>query len=493
MGVLGIDVGTTGCKAILVHDDGTVAGSGYQEYGYEVRPDGRVEQNPEDWYQATAHAVRQATAGIDPSSVRALALSTQGGSSCLVDESMRPITPAITWMDTRSSREAEEMDALLGEGTVYRKTGWLSHAGLDMAKVRWLSRCMPEKLAQAACFLSTIEFVQHRLTGKLGIDPTNAAMRQMMNIRTLDWDADILRCLDIGLDKLPPVRPTGCFMGNLTEQAAADLGLTTATQVIQGAHDQYCGALGATALHAGDLMVSTGTAWAILATVDQPVATASFISPGPHVLPGVYGALASLPTGGAALDWVLGNASGLDYAAVDRHVPEYLDRNDGLLFYPYLNGAGHPIWQTDFKGAFLGLELHHSSEDMAVCCMESIGFHLRRMILDFEENGIPVHRLKLIGGATKSPAWVSMLAAIADRPVDVVDVKDAPCIGAAAIAGVGCGLFSDLDDALSCMVRTHEAASAPAHEREALLKKYGRFERGLEALRRLYTEDATHA
>lgn len=482
MSVLGIDVGTTGCKAILIDAAGTALGRGYAGYGYTSFGDGRVEQDPEDWYTALVSATQQAVKGFDAADITALALSTQGGSSCLLSHQESAMTPAITWMDSRAENEAAELDILLGRDYVYRTTGWSADAGLDMAKTLWLNKNEPALLAQSKYFISTLEYIQLRLTGVISIDPTNAAMRQMMNIHTLKWDPKILDSISMDQDKLPTIMPVGTLLGPLTAGAAAELGLRPDLAVFQGAHDQYCGSLGATAFHAGDLMISTGTAWAILATVDHIVSTSTYISPGPHVLPGVYGAMATIPTGGAALDWLKSNSGGLSYKEIDAHAFSARERTANLFFYPYLNGAGYPIWQNKCKSSFIGMELHHTAADLAVSCMEGIAFQVRCMIEDFEKNNIPILRLKVIGGAANSAVWMSILEAVIRKPLYVVDVKDAPCIGAAAIAGVGCGMFADYDQALGLMAHLTESPKADAADYEYYEKKYLKFIRGMHAL-----------
>jgi len=482
MSVLGIDIGTTGCKAILIDRENAVIGHGYAGYGYKSYGDGRVEQNPEDWYQAMTEAAKQALKGHDAEYIQAISMSTQGGSSCLLDENDNIITPAITWMDSRAERQADELDELLGGDYIYLTTGWKSHAGLDMAKARWIQENEPAWMEKAKYFVSTLEYIQFRLTGVMSIDPTNAAMRQMMNLQTLTWDSRILSAVTLEQEKLPPITPVGTFLGPLLPQAALEMGLTTHTVVFQGAHDQYCGALGSTAFHPGDLMVSTGTAWVILATVDHVVSTSTYISPGPHVLPGVYGALASLSTGGAALDWIKSNAKDLTYLKIDEYAHCCHEGNRNLLFYPYLTGAGYPIWKSSFKASFLGLELYHTSEDLAVACMESIAFQLRLMIEDYEKNSIAVNCIKITGGAAKSSAWLKIIQSVIRRPVYVAEVKDAACIGAAAIAGVGVGMYADYDEAVSHFTRLTPVESASSDMNSYYEKKYKKFVQGLIAL-----------
>ena len=319
MYVIGIDIGTTGCKAIVVDDAGQAVGSGYQGYGLITGSGGVVEQDPRQWYVGMAASVRQATAGLDRRQIKALALSTQGASSLLVDERFTPLTNAITWMDMRSAAQKEEIEAELGNEYIYRTTGWRAHAALDMAKGRWLAENDAVTFHNAHAFVSTIEYANYRLTGVGAIDPTNAAMRQLMDIRTKQWDGRLLQCARLEERKLPEILPSGSLLGGLTAQAAEELGLHTGVQVFNGAHDQYCGALGAAILKPGDLMLSTGTAWVTIAVSDSVVYSQSYLSPGPHVLPGLYGALASLSACGAALDWLRNNITGSTYEDINKN------------------------------------------------------------------------------------------------------------------------------------------------------------------------------
>lgn len=444
--VLGIDIGTTGCKTLAVDDSGKIVGQAYQSYPIRTGPGGIAEQNPEDWYQALVATVRTATAAQN-SPCLALALSTQGASSLLIDQNHQPLTPALSWMDTRAEHQAAAIKEHLGDDTIYQTTGWPCESSLDMAKYAWLYEEAPEQVRQAAAYVSTLDYIQLRLTGQLCIDPSNAAMRQLMDIEAQRWDPRILDEINLPESLLPTIRKSGERIGTLTPTAAADLGLDPSVEVILGAHDQYCGAIGAMALDPGDIVLSTGTAWALLATVDHLVYSPSRLSPGPHALPGLYGALASISAGGMALDWLNQKITGLDYAAMESWLADSPVRHPNLLFYPYLAGASHPTWQARQMGVFLGLELGHDRFDLTLACMEGLAFQTRLILDDFAQAGIPVQRIKVIGGATRSPSWMGILQAVCGIPLDILEISNAASLGAAAIAGVGCSLFSDYTEA----------------------------------------------
>ena len=461
--VLGIDIGTTGCKALLIGAEGQILGRGYQGYPLHTLPGGVVEQDPNDWYAGMCAAVKQAIQQTEatpaspnpapeneprphpasPFQIRALSLSTQGASSCIVDRSGKELTSAISWMDTRATPQTMQLAARIDPQQVYEKTGWPIAPSLDLAKLLWIHEHHPDWLAEGNRFISTLEYVNHRLTGIWAIDPTNAAMRQMLNIRTRQWDPELLTLAGVVEDQLTPVLPTGAELGGLTREAAADLGLPEGTLVFNGAHDQYCGMLGCGVRNPGELMLSTGTAWVLLAVTDQPFYSASFLAPGPHVFPNQYGVLAALSTAGASFDWMRNKLTGLDYRQIDAQAGSRRQKNEHSFFFPYLAGTEFPLWQNQARGTFTGLDLDTDAIDLALICMEGSAFHWRMAIDEYLACQIPIRQIRVTGGAANSPVWLSILANLSPCEIVLMSVKDAPAVGAALIAGVGCGLFSD--------------------------------------------------
>jgi sugar (pentulose or hexulose) kinase len=266
---LGIDVGTTGAKALAVDEAGRVLGRGYREYGLEFPQPGWVTQDAAAWWRACVEAVRAALTGADARQVAAIGLSTQGATMLPVDAGGRPLCPSLTWMDRRAQRESDELVAALGEEALYRKAGWPPAPWLDAPKIAWLRRNQPELFKSAALFVSTLEFMNFRLTGRWAIDPTNAAIRQLMDIRTGRWDEEILDFLGLDEARLPEILPSGACLGELTAQAAQLLGLPR-VKVYNGAHDQYCAAMGSGVHGPGELLLATGTTWVTLGVTGEP-------------------------------------------------------------------------------------------------------------------------------------------------------------------------------------------------------------------------------
>ena len=486
MFVLGIDIGTTGCKAMAVNEAGEAVGAGYRGYGLLTGAGGHVEQNPQDWIDGMVVSVRQATAGLDRSRIAALSLSTQAASSLLVDGSFHPLTRAITWMDSRAISQRDAAEKELGSEAIYRTSGWRAHAALDMAKGRWLAENEPDLFGQARWFVSTLEFANQYLTGIPAIDPTNAAMRQLMDIGKNKWDPALMRGARIDERILPPIRQSGDFLGMLTAAAAEQLGLHAGVKVYNGAHDQYCGALGAAILRPGELMLSTGTAWVTMAVSEKAVYSESYLSPGPHIIPGLYGALASLPTSGAALDWLKNSITGGTYADIDQNAAQRIHKCKDVYFYPYLAGACFPEWNNTAKATFLGLDMDTDKFDLALACMEGVAFQFRRVLDEYEANDIGVTDIRVMGGAVNSSLWLSILSAVCGKRLHVMHEKETPCIGAACMAGVGAGLFEDYGQAARQMNKSSIQEPPASIMKEHYQAKYQRYMDKWDVLKEVY-------
>lgn len=482
---IGADVGTTGTKTIVTDPAGTVCGKGYREYELITGPGGTVEQNAADWWNAVVASVREALRGIsDPEKVAALSLSTQGGSTLAVGRSFEPLTPAFTWMDARSAAESRAIADEKGE-YVYKTSGWRCDPCFDPPKMRWLAANEPELFRKADQFVSTVEFINHHLTGRNVTDPTNAAMRQLINVATADWDDTLIEIAGLSKNRLPECLPTGAPLGTLTEEAARQLGLPRSVKVYNGAHDQYCASLGSGAVVSGDLLLSTGTTWVILGITEEPLFTASHISPGVHPIKGLYGNMASLNSAGSALKWFR-QLTGEDYAALDEIAAQRLYSAETILYYPYYAGSGFPHHIPEVKACCIGMELMHDKYDLARALMEGVAFETRMALEEFAAHGADIRKLKLVGGAAKSRLWSQITCDITNCELQVPAEKDTCCIGAAMLAAVGCGYYPDLTSAARKMVRYTKTLLPDPKAASFYEMKFKRYRAGFEQLRSLF-------
>lgn len=490
MYTIGIDIGTTGTKTYVLDGKGAVCGQGYQAYGLDFRSGGYVGQNPEDWWNACVVSVRQAISGIrDKEVICAMALSTQGGSSFIADAYGRPLMDAMTWMDARALDQIKGLQETFSDEFFYNKTGWKLNVSMDVTKYLWLRQHKKELIKKGNCFVSTLEFINRKLVGTYVIDPTNAAMRQLINVRTLEWDEEILDYLEIDVGFLPEIAPSGGYLGTLSRQAAEELGLPAHVRVYNGMHDQYSAAIGAGAVHKGDLMLSTGTAWVVLGVTNSLMFTNSFIAAGRHALDGLYGALATLPVAGVALDWFK-KGFGIDsYEQINELCRDKKANARNLFFYPYFNGATFPLWQYDAKAAMVGLSLEHDRFDVAYALMEGVVFQMKMMLDDYKRNGFEGDRISVMGGALKSELWMSLIASITGCRVNKVKITDTACIGAALVAGVAGGIYGSYESILA-EISPLEAEDVRGESLEYYAEKYDAYQRNWDSLSLVYEGNA---
>ena len=436
---LGLDIGTTGTKAMLYSPDCKLVSSSYAGYEVVCPASGYTEQNPMDWYAAICQTVRECAKTVQKEKVF-ISISAQGGALVLADSDGSPIRPAISWLDRRAGEEAEYLTSLHDKDYYYKNTGWRLNDGYNLAEILWLKRNERSSFDKASYFLTPLDWVNMKLTGIPCTDFTNLGITNLENIRTNTWLDSIWDDIGIEENQLPVIKPSGYIIGSLTEEASMDLGLENAV-VVNGGYDQFCGALGLGAVSTGDLMLSTGTSWVILGVSDHLLFdTNSYISPCSHVVPGKYVTMASLETGGISLEWYrkISSTGDLeDFKTIDKHAFERKASEDGLFFIPYLAGATCPYWSKSSRGSFVGLQLSHDHYHIARAVMEGVAYEARCIVSAFNAAGFSPSRIKLVGGAAKSSLWTGIIADTLQLEVDVYGNANAACIGAAVLAAYG--------------------------------------------------------
>lgn len=453
--VIGLDVGTTGTKAIVCDEKGKILGSGYKEYELICDRAGFVSQKAADWWDAAIYAVRHATENIDRSQIVAISLSTQGASMLAADKYGNALSEVITWMDNRAVAECEELDRTVGSETIYKKCGWrLTPAG-DAAKIMWLRANMRDVFDSAACFPSTVEYMNFHLCGRYVTDPTNAAIRQLFNIETGEWDSEILAAVGIGADRLPEVMPIGACVGNLTAEAADALALSHYVKVYNGAHDQYCAALGCGAVNTGDMLLATGTTWVVLGVCDRLLYTKSHIAPGIHPAKGKFGAMASLVSAGSSLKWYKGIIDG-NFAEMDAEAEKRAQSAKDLFFFPYLVGAGFPHNRPELHSSIFGLEVRHDKFDIARALMEGVAHETKLVLEEFSSQEMNIGTLMMTGGASRSRVWSEIVGYITGCDIYRMNEPETCSVGAAMIAFSGAGVFADYTECGRAMVRSEK-------------------------------------
>lgn len=477
--LLGIDVGTTGTKTIVFDEEGALLAQAYEGYPLSTPQVGYSEQDPEDLWHAVCSTVRAVCK--EPkiaASVVAVSISVQGGTLVPVDKDGTAVCPAIVWNDARCTEQCTAFEHEVGEPSVmYQKTGWKLIPALPALEIRWIKDNRPEVFQRTAKFLTVPDFISLKMTGTAACDLSGAGINQLCDIRRGCYDEQLLRFAGITEDQLPKLVRSGEIIGHLTEKAAAELGLTTSCVLVGGAHDQYAVALGAGAVEAGDILIGSGTCWVITAIGEQ-ADFSSGLSQSVAAVPGKWGSLWSLSSGGVCLDWLRHNLAfgeggeGLSYTVLDHEAHKRRAAEDGLFFFPF---SGRATLEKGFqKASFVGIDLSHDRFDFARAIMEGVAFQIVWMMEAFRTK--PSQKgLIFAGGASKSEVWSQILANMAGIPVRIPAVADLACVGAAILAGVGCGIYKTPEQGYRCLAvgeRVMEPDSQQSNVYRRLMKEY---------------------
>lgn len=474
--LLGIDVGTTGTKTLLVAADGSVMKHAYRSYETDKPMVGWSEQRAEDWWLAVTETVKELCAEAEVAeNVAAISLSVQGGTIVATDAEFCSLHPALVWNDSRCK---SQRDAFLQEvGTdadLYQITGWHLTYGSPVLQLRWLRENRPEVFAKAAWFLSVPDYICAKMTGIPTVDLSSVGINRLCDIKRGIYAEKLLEFVGISQEKLPRIVRSGEAIGYLTEKAAQELGLTTKTVVVAGAHDQYAVALGAGACKPGDFVVGTGTCWVITAISDTPHFD-SGLNQSIAASPNTWGTLWSLPSGGVCLEWLrkklhhdekLMTYEKINHTAVSRCAAE-----EGLFFYPFSGRA--EAGKTFRRGTFIGLDLSHDIYDLARAVMEGVAFQTVWMLENIQMTSGTAVRLS--GGASQSELWCQIVANTAGVPVVIPQFADLACVGAAILAGCGCKIYSDAAEGYETLAvpeKIIEPENARAKQYRGLMEAY---------------------
>ncbi|HMH82506.1 MAG TPA: xylulokinase [Gemmatimonadales bacterium] len=463
---LGLDIGTSGVKALLVDAAGDVIASATTPLSLSTPQPGWAEQHPDRWWEACLASTRQVLDGRPggpggprgPARVAAVGISGQMHSSVFLDRGGAVVRPALLWCDGRTTAECAEITSRAGGEA--RLGEWVSNPALEgftLPKVLWLRNHEPAAFARVATVLVPKDFVRFRLTGTLAAEPSDASGTLMYDPRRLRWSREIMDAVGLPLSLLPDLGDSAEVLGRVTPEAAAATGLAAGTPVVGGGADNACGAAGVGAVAPGDAVTSWGTSGTVLAPTAEPrVDPALRAHTFCHVAPGVWYVMGVVLSAGGAFAWYR-----------DRFARELVERGDGderlteeaasvpagaagVTFLPYLQGERTPHRNAGIRGAFLGLSLAHSRAHLTRAVLEGVGFALRDSLSILQELSLAPAAMLLTGGGARSPFIRHLLADIFGLSLTTVNREEGPAYGAALLAAVGAGAFPDLGAAVRC-------------------------------------------
>jgi xylulokinase len=469
---IGLDVGTSGVKAVLVAADGAIVASATSDYPLLVPRPGWTEQEPQAWWRASCEVLRE-LARQAPGRIAALGLTGQMHGAVFLDADGEVIRPALLWNDQRTAAECAEIERVVGAERLRQIAGNPALTGFQAPKVLWLRRNEPEAYARVRSLLLPKDFIRFRLTGVRASDASDAAGTLLLDLAARDWSDEILAALEIPRDWLPRVYEGPEVTGHVSAAGAAATGLPEGLPVIAGGGDNAAAAIGCGVVRPGTGFASLGTsgvAFVPSATleIDPSGALHAFC----HAVPGQYHLMGVILSAGGSLRWYRdviateqaadANARGVDpYDELMAAAAEVAPGADGLFFLPYLAGERTPHMDPFARGGWVGLTLAHDRRHLVRALLEGVSFALKDSLVLMQRLGVSPDVLYAVGGGAGSPVWRGLLASALGVPLQRLAVEEGPALGAALLAAVGAGVHADVAAAVDAAVRTQGAPDAP--------------------------------
>ena len=461
--LLGLDISTTGAKAILVDGHGAVLGTTSHAYPLNTPRPLWSEQNPEDWWHAAINSIQEVftTTGVAPSTIQAIGLTGQMHGLVLLDKSGTALRPAILWNDQRTEEACNTLVEKIGLQNLIRITGNAAMTGFTAPKLIWVRENEPEIYRQIAHILLPKDYIRFKLSGVHAIDCADASGTSLFDITQRAWSSEIVNRLEINPDWLPQVFEGTEVTGRVSTGGAQAAGLAPNTPIVGGGGDQAAQAVGVGAVEPGIVAITLGTSGVVFAPTSGPkIDPQGRLHAMCHSLPPDEGQgwhlMGVMLSAAGSLRWFRDTfAEGCDYTnliALSENVPP---GSEGLLFLPYLTGERTPYPDPHARGGFIGLTVRHSLPHLTRAVLEGVAFGLRDNLALLQETGLEViQQIRVSGGGAQSSLWRQILADVMNVELVTVNTTEGACYGAALLAGVGAKMWSSVREACRSLIHT---------------------------------------
>ncbi len=455
--ILAHDLGTSGNKAVLFSAEGAMVGSMQTGYGVFYERALWAEQDPQDWWRAVCTSTKRLLSQYDIAAedVKAVSFSGQMMGALPVDRDGEPLSKAVIWADMRAQKQSDMLREKIDDNRFYHITGHRNTASYGIQKAMWIRENMPEIYERTYKFLNAKDYMVYKLTGKFYTDCSDANSMDCLDLAGRVWSEEIVEASGISYEKLPEIVESVFYVGNVTEKAAEETGLSVHTKVIMGAGDGVAANVGAGCVAPGKAYCCMGTSAWVASTSEKPVFDREKrIVCWAHAVPGLYSPNGTMQYAGGSYSWLknticvdetrrAGEAGASPYELMNQEIGESKRGAGGVLFLPYLMGERAPRWNEDAKGVFYGITAKTTRQDILRSVMEGIIMNLAECFSILRESS-DIEELTLIGGVAKSALWQGSIADIFGVRVNVPGyTEEANSIGAAVIAGVGSGILED--------------------------------------------------
>ena len=480
---LGIDVSTTGSKALLVDENGVVVATAAAPHTLQTPKPLWSEQDPREWWQASATAVRTVLqqTGLSGESVRAVGLTGQMHGLVLMDEHGEVLRPAILWNDQRTQAQCDEIHRRIGRAKFIQITGNVALTGFTAPKILWVQENEPEIFAKARHVLLPKDYIRFQLTGEYGMDKADGSGTVLFDLKQRNWSTELLAALSIPAEWMPPTFEGPEFTGTITGAAASATGLKEGTPVAAGGGDQAAQAVGVGAVEPGVVALTVGTSGVVFATTPSAlVEPEGRLHAFCHAVPGLWHFMGVMLSAAGSLQWYRDTlAPGMSFDDLLHEAEAVPPGSEGLQFLPYLSGERTPYPDPLARGAFVGLTLRHGRGHLTRALLEGVSFGLKDSFTLIQNAGLGgIRQVRASGGGTKGALWRQILASVLDAELVTVNTTEGAAFGAALLAGVGIKAWPDVPAACAAAVRI-TGSTRPDPDQVAAYRKAYRLYREL--------------
>ena len=482
---IGVDLGTSAVKLLLMDENGKICKIVSREYPLYFPHPGWSEQNPEDWFVQSMEGIRELTADCDKSQVQGISFGGQMHGLVALDNQDQVIRPAILWNDGRTGKQTDYLNQVIGKDKLSEYTANIAFAGFTAPKILWMKENEPENFAKICKIMLPKDYLAYKLSGSFCTEYSDASGMLLLNVEHKCWSEEMLGICGITKEQLPKLYESWEVVGTLKKEIAEELGLPESVKVIAGAGDNEAAAVGTATVGDGGCNISLGTSGTLFISskkfgVDENNALHSFA----HA-DGNYHLMGCMLSAASCNKWWMDEI--LKTKAYQEEQAGITKLGENRVFYlPYLMGERSPHNDPDARAAFIGMSMDTTREDMTQAVLEGVAFGLRDSLEVARSIGVSPERTKICGGGAKSPLWRKIIANVMNMKVDIIESEEGPGYGAAILAAVGCGVFSSVEEAAKKLVKV-VATEEPDPELTAKYEeRYQKFRKLYPALKGMF-------
>ncbi|WP_343344233.1 xylulokinase [Terrisporobacter petrolearius] len=484
---IGVDLGTSAVKLLLMDGSGKICNIVSKEYPlYFPRP-GWSEQNPEDWYAQTMVGLKELIKDIDKSQVGGISFGGQMHGLVILDENDDVIRPALLWNDGRTKEECDYLNEVIGKETLSKYTANISFTGFTAPKILWVKNKEPQNFAKTKKIMLPKDYIAYKLSGVHCTDVSDASGMLIFDVKNRCWSKEMIDICGIKEEQLAKVYESYEVVGNVTDEIAKELEIPTTVKIVAGAGDNAAAAIGTGTVGDGRCNISLGTSGTIFISsknfgVDSNNALHSF----DHA-DGNYHLMGCMLSAASCNKWwseeILNTK---DYAKEQEDITKLGENN--VYFLPYLMGERSPHNNPNARGTFIGMSMDTSRNDMTQAVLEGVAFALRDSLEVAKSLGINIERTKICGGGAKSPLWKKIISNVLNLKVDMIESEEGPALGGAILAAVACNEFESIEDAVNKLVKVTETIEPEKELVEKYEERYNKFKKIYPTVKNIYDE-----